>query len=204
MNVVGLFTRRQASTIAALRVPRFEMYIVAQLLALGTMLPWPSAQPKAPSSMRCVEFATEDQLEAGASFTAPLDGELEFRLKGSERNGVWDIRVGPRNSPYDYLWIASPPFQTAPHLRIGSGYGLTAEQSVSMSPRRLRFVTSDDAFVRARAMYERARSQAPLGITATDFAALGEGTLELSITGFDVAGEELAWIRVKGRACQPR
>jgi len=72
-----------------------------------------------------------------------------------------------------------------------------------MTPRRLRFVTSDDAYERALAMYDRARTQA-VGITAADFEALGEGTLELSITGFDVGGEELAWIRVKGRACQPR
>ena len=178
------------------------MHNLVPLLVVNAMLSLPSAQPKAPSSMRCVEFATEDRLNAGESFTAPLERALEFRLKASDQTGLWLIGLGPRNSPDDYLWIASPPFQTAPHLQIGAGYGLTAEQSVSMSPRRLRFVTSDDAYERALAMYDRARTQ--VGITAKDFEALGEGTLELSITGFDAAREELAWIRVKGRACQPR
>ena len=176
---------------------------LAALLLFNAMLTHRSAQPTGPSAPRCVEFATEDRLNAGESFIASLERSLEFRLKASDQAGVWLIMVGPENSPYDYLWIASPPFQTAPHRQIGAGYGLTAEQSVSMTPRRLRFVTSDDAYERALTVYDRARTQAA-GSTARDFEALGEGTLELSITGFSVAGEELAWIRVKGRACQPR
>lgn len=178
------------------------MHNLAPLLVVNALLSLPSAQPKAPSSMRCVEFATEDRLNAGESFTASLERALEFRLRASDQTNLWLIRVGPQNSPDDYLWIASPPFQTAPHLQIGAGYGLTAEQSVSMTPRRLRFVTSDDAYERARTMYDRARTQ--VGITARDVEALGEGTLELSITGFNVARGELAWIRAKWRACQPR
>ena len=179
------------------------MHVMALLLALEAMNPSVLTQPRT-SSMPCVEFATVDPLKAGESFTAPVGDDLEFRLKAWERDAVWLILLGPKNSALDYLWIASPPFRTAPHRQLGSGYGLTAGQSVRMTPRRLRFVTSDAAYNRGLAMYESARSDAPIPFQASDFEALGTGTLEVWITGFELAGEELAWIKVKGKACVPR
>jgi hypothetical protein len=155
--------------------------------------------------VRCVDFATGDRLQAGQPFSAPLERGLEFRLTPWERDAVWLILLGPKNSPVDYVWIASPPFRTAPHRQIGAGYGLTSEQSVRMTPRRFRFVTSDTAYERGLAAYARARSHPDAVPWETgDFEALGEGTLEVSITGFEMAGAELAWITVNGRACLPR
>ena len=179
------------------------MHVPPLLVVMATMLPPLLAQPKTSSALRCVEFATAEALKAGESFTAPLEEDLEFRLKPWEKDAVWLILVGPKDSPLDYLWIASPPFRTAPHRQIGAGFGLTAEQSASMTPRRFRFVTGDAAYERALALYESAGRGAAAPVQARDFEALGAGTLELSIAGFGVAGEELAWIKVKGKACLP-
>jgi len=50
---------------------------LAALLLFNAMLAPPSAQPTGPNAPRCVEFATEDRLNAGESFTASLERALE-------------------------------------------------------------------------------------------------------------------------------
>jgi hypothetical protein len=153
---------------------------------------------------QCVSFETRSRVLAGDSFTTPIGKRLEFRLR-SEPAGSWDIIVGPAGTPLDYLWVASPPFRTAPHRQIGRGYNLTATESAQLSRRRFRFVTTAQEYEEAQALFDRA-SREGLGVTAQDFEKRGKGTLELWITGYGLtdAADALTWITVRGNACQPR
>lgn len=176
--------------------PTFLAAIVP--LLAGSVLAISGGQP-----LRCVTFATPGRLSAGQSFNAPIGRDLEFRLSADNR--VWLIRVGPAGTMLDYLWVVSPPFQTAPHRQIGEGYSLTASQSARLSRiRRFRFVTSAEAYERAVATYERARSDPSATISLGEIEAQGDGLLELSVLGFEVVDESLKWIRIRGRACLPR
>ena len=158
--------------------------------------------PPGPST-DCVSFETPSRVLAGDSFVTPIGKGLEFRLR-SEPAGTWNIIVGPTGSPLDYLWVVSPPFQTAPHRQIGRGYNLNARESARLSPRRFRFVTTAQEYDDARALVDRAREPAA-GITAQDFENRGPGTLELWVTGYGLSDADgtLTWITVRGKACQP-
>ncbi|MGA7990477.1 MAG: hypothetical protein WCC53_03495 [Thermoanaerobaculia bacterium] len=158
--------------------------------------------------LECVTFKTPTRLLAGHSFAQAIGRGMEVRLRSRQGAAwaAWGIEVGPVGTTTDYLWIASPPFQTAPHRQIGNGYDFTARDSVALSPRRLRFVTSAAEYDHAIALADRAGRDASAGITADDFTALGKGSLELWITRFDLneRADDLNWISVRGRACQPR
>lgn len=94
----------------------------------------------------------------------------------------------------------------ASHLLIGAGYGLTAVQSATMSPRQFRFVTSGREYKDARELVERALRDASAGITAADIERRGRGSLQLWITSFEpgASPDTLTSISVRGRACRPR
>ena len=156
------------------------------------------------TGLECIDFETPGQLPAVKSFATPIGEGLEFRLTADDA-GVWRISVGPSGTRRDYLWLASPPFRTAPHLQIGPGYGLTGVQSAQKSPRAFRFVTTPQEYDTTVELVNIALRDASGGLTAAAIAQRGKGTLELWITGFEARGSEdaLAWINVRGRACQP-
>ena len=129
--------------------------VAAVVIALSAELgPCPDcgrvAAAKQGASHDCVRFQSPGRLAAGMSFwTAPVRG-LEFRLSDD-----WDISVGPASETrMDYLWVVSPPVQTAPHRMIGSGYGLTARQSARIE-RPLRFVLTRVDYDAARAAIDQ-------------------------------------------------
>jgi len=188
-------------------VARFVIWMVIGLCPLGERFafPAPSGLATLQSTTECVTFATPARFAAGQSFTKPIGQGLEFRLSWDRRRS-WHIAVGPVASDEDYLSVVSPPLRTAPHLVIGEGYNVTALQSARLSPRQFRFVTSAREYQEARQLVDRAERDAGGGITVADIERKGKGSLELEITGFDANGspKALAWISVKGRACQPR
>jgi hypothetical protein len=128
---------------------------------------------------------------------------LEFRLSTD-----WNISVGPiEDLTVDYLWLVSPPLQTAPHRMIGPGYGMTARQSARIQ-RPLRFVVT-------RADYHAARAAIELESAAETLQRLdqlGRGHLSLTITDYRIRdvtlpdgrqGDTFVWITFKGEACVP-
>ena len=152
----------------------------------------------------CVRFQSPARLAAGTPFRTALLRGLEFRLSDG-----WDISVGPADEPtMDYLWVVSPPLQTAPHRMIGPGYGLTARQSARIG-RPLRFVMT-------RADYDAARAAIDLRSaeeTLKRLDQLGRGRLSFVITDFQVRdvtladgtkGDAFDWITFTGEACIPR
>jgi hypothetical protein len=155
----------------------------------------------------CVSFETPSRVLAGESFTTPIGKGLEFRLR-AERAGIWiwNITVGPTATRLDYLWVVSPPFQTAPHRQIGPGYNLSAPQSAQLSPRRFRFVTTPQEYDDAVALVERAGRDPAAAVTFRDFEKKAPGTLELWITGSGLSDADDAptWVTLRGNACQPR
>jgi hypothetical protein len=108
----------------------------------------------------------------------------------------------------DYLWLVSPPLQSAPHRVIGRGYGESARSSARIE-RPLRFVTT-------RADYDAALTAIDLpsaGDTLKRLDQLGRGHLTLIITDYGIQdltlpdGEKsdaFDWIRFKGEACVPK
>ena len=149
----------------------------------------------------CVRFEPQAKLAAGTSFRAALLRGLEFRLSND-----WAMSVGPAAEPtMDYMWVVSPPLQTAPHRMVGPGYGLTARQSARIE-RPLRFVLT-------RADYDAARAaidHLPPAETLKRLDQLGRGRLSFVITDFQVRDVTLAdgrqadvfdWITFRGEAC---
>ena len=109
----------------------------------------------------------------------------------------WILQVEPATEPgTDYLWIVSPPWQAAPHRYLGEGFGLTARQSLAMK-RSLRFVTTRGAYQEAMAAYTAA-SRGPIEGIVERLAQLGQGSLSIEITGFDIAPASNGPIRDSG------
>jgi hypothetical protein len=147
----------------------------------------------------CVQFSAK-QLKAGTSFTYALPLGLEFRLPASA--GGWSIAVGPRDDQHaDFLAPVSPPFRSAPHRVIGSGFGVTAHESVGVSLRALRFVLS-------RRDAQAARDIASAALVGDlqrlkDLDKLSTGSLTLRITGADADEEVVRWLAFEAEACVP-
>jgi hypothetical protein len=192
---------------------RMIMVVVAALVVFGAALDIevvpPVVEAEVPSgeqvaSTDCVTFQSPGRLTQGTLFRAALLNGLEFRL-----SSAWSISVGPAGEPtMDYLWPVSPPLQTAPHLVIGPGYGMTARQSAQI-PRPLRFVTTRADYDAARAAIELQSAEE----TLKQLDQLGRGHLTLAITDYRIRDVTLAdgrqsdafeWIVFKGKACVPK
>ena len=152
----------------------------------------------------CGRFQSPGRLAAGTPFRSPLLRGLEFRLSAG-----WDISVGPAAEPtMDYLWLVSPPLQTAPHLMIGPGYGMTARESARIE-RPLRFVMTRADYDAARAAIDHRRAEE----TLKQLDQLGRGHLSFTITDYRIRdvtlpdgrqGDAFEWVAFKGEACVPR
>jgi hypothetical protein len=164
----------------------------------GLLLAALSAAP-VEADRECVQFSVKE-LRAGSSFTYPLPSGLEFRLPFADTS--WSITVGPRDDrDADFLAPVSPPFRSAPHRVIGPGYGVTAEDSVGVSLRTLRFVLNrHDAQV--------ARDIASAALVGDlprlkELDRLATGTLTLRITAADADEEVVRWMGFEAEACVP-
>jgi hypothetical protein len=152
------------------------------------------SQPRAREAMECVEFASPPQWRPGIVFRATLPRGLELRVDG-------DIKVGPVSEPRrDYLWLVSPPLQTAPQRIIGGGYNLTAEQSVKI-PRSLHFVVTEADYQR---MFRVVATGPPANLYEAELKRLTLGTLSLTVTDYKLGGNDYEWLSFKGEACVPR
>jgi hypothetical protein len=154
----------------------------------------------------CVQFQSPARLAAGTPFRAALLRGLEFRLSSS-----WDISVRPiGQAALDYLWLVSPPLQTAPHRMIGPGYGLSAQDSARIE-RPLRFVLTRADYDAARAAIDGRLSGAE---TLRRLDQLGRGKLSLVITDYRIRDngrlpdgrttDVFEWVTFNGEACVPR
>jgi len=192
---------------------QFTHWIIVAL-AIGTA-GRPGLSSFAPQAIRrptinCVKFSSPGRLSAGTLFKLPVAPDLELRLRPDGDSG-WQVTVGPRRGgSADYLWVVSPPFQTAPHRVIGAAYGVTARQSAQLE-RRFRFVLNAADYETARKIVNT--EQAGETKLAT-LNALGRGTMRLRITDFRIrehvrnragAGiDAFEWIRFAGEICVPR
>lgn len=152
----------------------------------------------------CVTLESGGRLRRGASFRRGLSPGLEFRLTATKDGPPgWRISVGPVDEAEDYLWLVSPPLQTAPHLVVGAAYGMSAHESATLTPRRSRFVLTRVEYDRVLGMIETARITPT---TAAELERMGKGTLLFRITGFELTpdGEALQWIEFNAVACVPQ
>ena len=179
-------------------------FVAALVLpALIAAAPGLAPPPQGPAQS-CVSFQSPGRLAAGRPYRAPIGSGLEFRLSAD-----WTISAGPVDEPtVDYMWVVSPPLQSAPHLMIGPGYGMTARESARIE-RPLRFVIT-------RADYSAARAAIALqsaGETLKRLDQLRRGHVSIAITDYRVRdvllpdgrpGDAFDWIAFKGEACVPR
>lgn len=163
-----------------------------------------AAQPVA--RMDCTPFSSRGRLAEGADFRLALPRDLFVHLRAEGAFG-WAISVQDRDGKEDFMWVVSPPFQSAPHRQIGPVYGLTARESAQFE-RRLRFVLTSEDYVRARRLYWQWRSgestAEEMNLRRQQFRV---GTLRLKLTNFSVReGVKTAfnWIEFEGEACVPQ
>lgn len=187
--------------------PTAVLSVVMVAASLVGLSPTGVAQPQA-GDRDCVRFESSGRLQAGASFRADLQLGLEFRLLPDRGWPAWSISVGPKgNVELDYLWVASPPLQTAPHRVIGPAYGMTASDSLRIE-RPLRFVLTQSDHTAAIAAIELHSAE-----TLKRLDLLGKGHLNLQITGHHIREHLLPdgrrvdafeWITFSGEACVPK
>jgi hypothetical protein len=180
------------------------------ILVLGLLLV-EQRPPTSAARQNCVEFSSNGRLDSGKSFVTKLPLGLELTLE-EDGDAGWDIRVGrPEDSGYDYVWVVTPPFQTAPHRKIGPGYGRTARESVAIE-RKLSFVLNDTDYAAALDVVRgiRAISASPERIAELNRLAKGNLTIKVTKFGLRKAADEhnfdeaLDWIELTGEACVPR
>lgn len=161
------------------------------LAVLGLTLQQPAQE--------CVTFSSKGRLEAGQAFLARLPRGMVLHLTPEETG--WGITITPQGEPLnDYMSVVTPPFQTAPQLMIGAGYGETAAQSAQID-RRLRFAIDERDYALAKLLHDVEASEMKLA----KFRELGKGALFLDFTGHKTAADGgLEWIEFRGRACVPR
>jgi pimeloyl-ACP methyl ester carboxylesterase len=147
----------------------------------------------------CVDFSSRGRLKADVPFEVRLPRGMVLRLR--PERATWGIDVSPESRPRDdYMSVVSPPFQTAPQMMIGAGYGVTAAQSVQID-RELRFAINERDYAFARLLHDVPASEMKMA----KFRALGKGLLHLAFASHKVAADgTLEWIQFRGRACVPR
>jgi hypothetical protein len=83
---------------------------------------------------------------------------LVFRLEAVQRPenpAGWTIRVTPPASPDDdYSMVVTPPYRFANARYVDTGYGITAEQALAITPREFVFVATADDYAAARRALE--------------------------------------------------
>jgi hypothetical protein len=120
--------------------------VLAALTAEAPQGQMPPERPRA--SMECVAFESPAQLPRETTFRVGLPHGLELRVD-------FQISVGPASEPdVDYVWLVSPPLQTAPQRVIGEAYNVTAEQSAA-EPRNLRFVVTREDYRTVQQLLDR-------------------------------------------------
>jgi hypothetical protein len=165
------------------------------------------------SVTRCVPIASH-HVSRGENFFQPLPRGLEFRLRADLGNregdpNYWAIEAGPaKDRRVDFLWITSIPWQSAPHRIIGRGYGLSAGESLQMSPRTFRFVLNASDYAEARTYYD-GKNQSRRD-TIQQLERLGRGTVSLEIINSAVKvgkdGREtdfIDWFEFRAKVCVP-
>lgn len=155
----------------------------------------------------CVTLVSKGRLIYDTPFVAELPAGLELRLR-PEADFGWHVTVGRPGGMVDYVWVVSPPFQTAPHRQLGPVYGLSARESMAFV-RELRFVLTDDAYEAAlKIVQEEVASPDKLA----KLEQLGKGRLTIDVVKFGIRpsaravplSEALDWIEFKGEACVPK
>jgi hypothetical protein len=161
----------------------------------------------------CIALSSKGRVLSGSLFSAPLGRGLEFRLvpdlyNADGKPSGWSILVTPAGEPgRDFLWVVSPPFQTAPQRIIGNGYGTAARESIQIE-RHLRFVLSDADYEAAVQMIDMNLAEPEKLLAGLE--ALGRGSLTLTVTAAGLRSgngppqESIEWIEFEGRVCIPR
>jgi hypothetical protein len=143
--------------------------------------------------MTCMSFTSPARLDPETPFRLTLFRDYELRVHGT-------IAVGPRSAPEDdYLWIVSPPLQTAPHRFIYPSYGLSPDASARID-RSFHFVLGQPDYDKVLALY---RAGTPAAEYLDLLAHLRLGTLSIVITDYAARGNEFEWVEFRGEACIP-
>ena len=130
-----------------------RMAIVTWLAASLTTVSSATAQAVG-SPRRCSSERLRGTVSSGQEFWKEVMPGLLFRLDpeaGAPNPTGWTIRVTPVDSPEtDYSMVATPPYRFANPRYVDTGYGMTAQTALSMTPRDFAFVASSRDYNVAR------------------------------------------------------
>src|SRR5215470_81689 len=91
---------------------------------------------------------------SGAPFVGSFGAGFALRLQGQQ--GIWVIEITHAGSgEKDLIYPVNPPYRFSNHQHIGPGYGESARESASNTPREFAFLARPDDVGRAWEDVER-------------------------------------------------
>jgi hypothetical protein len=170
---------------------------ITGLLAVTLLiLSWQSAGGKQPSNPHCTKAVMEFSLAAGKSYEQPISGNLTFKIAQRQPNG-WTFSLED-SAGHDYIAPVNPPLRFNPTQIIGSGYGLTAQQSLKMDRGAIRFILNEADYNRIDQLWRYALwpADAPDPDHAADnyvtaINKIKTGTLRLTVPKSDVSPDDI-------------
>ena len=157
------------------------------LLFIGALLAFAPAAEAQTANVVLIEGA----VTRGAPFAQSFGQGFTLAVNG--QSGVWGIEITHATSPEkDLIYPVNPPYRFSNRQYIGPGYGESARESASNTPRDFVFVARPDDVERAwndveRLLWPYTHSEAEVQRAADELAHLRTGTLRFEILGADFA-----------------
>ena len=135
----------------------------------------------------------EGSVSRGGEFAQDLGAGFTFRLRGTD---VWAIVITHAASPdRDLVYPVNPPYRFSNRLYVGAGYGQTARDSVSDTPRQLAFLYRAADIGKAwddldRILWPYNYAEAEVQRATDELAGFPTGTLVFEILSAEVGRDE--------------
>jgi hypothetical protein len=133
----------------------------------------------------------EGAVTRGVSFARSFGPGFGFRLQ--EQQGVWVVEITHAASgEKDLIYPVNPPYRFSNHQHIGPGYGESARDSASITPRDFVFLARPDDVGRAwddveRVLWPYAHGEAEVQRATDQLTHFPTGTLRLDILAAEFA-----------------
>ena len=131
----------------------------------------------------------EGTVKRGTEFARDVGSGFTFRLTG--RN-VWTITITHAASgDTDLVYPVNPPYRFSNRLHVGPGYGESARDSVSATPRELAFIYRPDDVEKAwgdveRVLWPYTYAEAEVERATDELAHLPTGTVTFEVLSAEI------------------
>ena len=135
------------------------------------------------------DVVIEGTVKRGDEFARDVGSGFTFRLTGRD---VWTIRITHSASgDKDLVYPVNPPYRFSNRLHVGPGYGESARDSVSATPRELAFICRPDDVERAwrdldRVLWPYTHAEAEVERATDELARLPTGVVTFEILSAEI------------------